>query len=378
MPRLVLNLAYLSPGATGGMETVARSFLPALLRALPPDWSATALVGTAAAADRDAPWSQMDHRVLSMDALQRGRWMLAEQWEVPRAARREGGDLLHSLGNNGPLRARMPHVATVNDLTLHVVEGDRADLKTRVLRGSVAWTARRADRVVSPSSQTALDLERLLGVGQDRTTVIPYGIDAQRVTPTGEQDVRARFGLGSRRLVLSPSSRLPHKNLARLLEAHAGVPGDRPLLVMPGYPTPHDGGLAQLARDLGVSDDVTWPGWVEQADLEALYRASELLVFPSLYEGFGLPVLEAMARGLPVACSGRGSLSEIAGDAALLFDPEDVSDITAAIARLASDRALRDQLRQRGLARADTYTWARCADRHVALYEEVLASSRRR
>jgi glycosyltransferase involved in cell wall biosynthesis len=377
VPRLVLNLAYLTPGATGGMETVARAFVPALARVLPEGWDVVALVGRAASADPTGPWNRLATRTLPLDATQRVRWLDAEQTLVPLLARRAGGDVLHSLGNIGPLRAPLPHVATVNDLTLHVTEGDAASLKTRLLRGAVSATARHADVVSCPSTQTVVDLERLTGLPRARTRMIPYGIDTPTVAAAPEAEVRDRLGLGDRELVLSPSSRLPHKNLPRLLRAHALLPAPRPLLVMPGYPTAHDDDLAREALALGVADDVLWPGWVEQADLEALYRASRLLVFPSLYEGFGLPVLEAMLRGLPVACSGRGSLAEIAGDAAVLFDAEDPASIAAAVTRLLSDDALRDRLVAAGRERAAGYTWERCAADHVTVYGELLAGRRR-
>src|SRR5690606_34144851 len=147
-----------------------------------------------------------------------------------------------------------------------------------------------------------------------------------------------------RPLILSPSARQPHKNLPRLLEAHALLEAPRPLLVLPGYATTQDGPLQAKTRELGIEDDVRWLGWVRQDELEALFLASELLVFPSLYEGFGLPVLEAMLRGLPVACSDRGSLAEVAGDAALIFDAEDPHDIAAAMRRLITDSDLRERL----------------------------------
>jgi glycosyltransferase involved in cell wall biosynthesis len=240
----------------------------------------------------------------------------------------------------------------------------------------VSATARHVDLVSCPSTQTVLDLERLIGVPRERTRMIPYGSDIAQVEPAPDAEVRRRLAIGDRDVLLSPSSRLPHKNLPRLLQAHALLPAPRPLLVMPGYPTAHDDDLGRQAASLGIDGDVLWPGWVEQADLEALYRTSRLLVFPSLYEGFGLPVLEAMLRGLPVACSGRGSLAEIAGDAAVLFDAEDPASIAAAVGRLLVDEPLRSRLVAAGRERAAAYTWDRCAAAHVEVYEELLAVRR--
>ena len=137
---------------------------------------------------------------------------------------------------------------------------------------------------------------------------------------------------------LSLSAKRPHKNLAALLEALALVE-TRPVLVVGGYPTEHERELRRRAQALGVAADVRWPGWLEPAEVEGLWKLSAGFVFPSLYEGFGLPVLEAMARGVAVACSNASSLPEVAGDAALLFDPHDPRAIAAALAHADRRRA---------------------------------------
>jgi glycosyltransferase involved in cell wall biosynthesis len=125
---------------------------------------------------------------------------------------------------------------------------------------------------------------------------------------------------------------------------------------------------------VGVTGDVVWPAWLSAAELEGLYALATLVVFPSLYEGFGLPVLEAMARGVPVATSNRASLPEVAGDAALLFDPEDVDAIRAAIERLLGDAGERERLRAVGYERARAFTWERTAELTVAVYERALSA----
>ncbi|MGH3990960.1 MAG: glycosyltransferase family 4 protein, partial [Pseudonocardiaceae bacterium] len=142
-----------------------------------------------------------------------------------------------------------------------------------------------------------------------------------------------------------------------------------------GYPTPHEDELRELAVTLGIAHLVRLLPWVAAADLERLYRASACVVFPSLYEGFGLPVLEAMARGVPVACSDRSSLPEVAGDAALLFDPEDVDAIRSATEELLADTALAARLRTAGRERAASYTWERTADLTVRSYRRALDSA---
>ena len=363
--RVALNLTYLDPGRTGGMEVVARELLPALVAAAPADWELVALMNPRAAA-ADGPWNAMQVEEIPVDVADRVAWVRAELTAVPKAASRLGADLVHSLGNTGPWRSRVRRSVTVNDLIHHRIPQPGLALKSRVTGAFVAGGAKRAARVIVAATQTRDDLVELIHVPRERIDVVPYGISKPRVAPTPEAELRERLGLGDRPLVLSPSARQPHKNLDRLIVAHAQLPAPRPLLVLPGYSTGQDGPLQQHARELGVDADVRRLGWIDQADLEGLYACSALLVFPSLYEGFGLPVLEAMQRGLPVACSSAGSLAEIAGDAALIFDPLDPEAIAESVGRLLSDRELRDRLIAAGLQQAARYTWAACAEGYVA------------
>jgi glycosyltransferase involved in cell wall biosynthesis len=147
------------------------------------------------------------------------------------------------------------------------------------------------------------------------------------------------------------------------------------VLVLPGYPTEHTDELRTHAAQLGVADDVRFIGWVSSPDLEGLYGLASCFVFPSLYEGFGLPVLEAMARGVPVACSGRGALREVAGNAARIFDPESPRSIAEAVEELLRDTALIADLRTAGLERARKFTWAETGRATVRSYELALDSA---
>ena len=161
----------------------------------------------------------------------------------------------------------------------------------------------------------------------------------------------------------------------RLIDAVAAIPPERrPLLVLPGYPTEHEAELRARVAELGIVDDVRFLDWVSAEALEGLYAHCAAFVFPSLYEGFGLPVLEAMRRGAVVACSDRSSLPEVAGDAALLFDPEDVGEITSAIERLLAGGEAVESLRAAGLARAAEFTWEACARATLGGYDRALES----
>ncbi len=180
--------------------------------------------------------------------------------------------------------------------------------------------------------------------------------------PLSEAELRGRLGLGERTVVLSLSAKRPHKNLVALIGAMARIPAERrPLLVLPGYPTAHEAELRERALAVGAREDVRFLDWLSGEEFEGLWRVAGAFVYPSLYEGFGLPVLEAMARGVAVACSNASSLPEVAGDAALMFDPHDEGAIARAIERLLSDPAEAERLRGRGLERVREFTWGRTA-----------------
>jgi glycosyltransferase involved in cell wall biosynthesis len=238
------------------------------------------------------------------------------------------------------------------------------------MRVLVPAAARRSHRIIVDAASTREDLATHLVTDPAQVDVIPLGVTpSPPVTPTPETELRARMGLGEGPVLLSVSAKRPHKNLARLLDAVA-LMERRPKLVLPGYATPHEAELRAQATALGL--DVVFCEWLSREDLEGLYALAAVFVFPSLYEGFGLPVLEAMARGVPVATSARGSLAEVAGDAALVFDPEDPAAIRAAIERLLTDRAEADRLRAAGRERAATFAWERTAELTARSYERVL------
>jgi len=242
------------------------------------------------------------------------------------------------------------------------------------MRLLVPAAARRSHRVIVDAASTRADLIRHLRVPAGRIDVAPLGVSVRDgASATSWAELCTKLDVEERPLVLSLSAKRPHKNIARLFRALAELdPTERPSLVVPGYPTPHEGKLRDLAVALGIADRVRMPEWLPAADLEGLYANAACVVFPSLYEGFGLPVLEAMARGVPVACSNRSSLLEVAGDAALLFDPEDVQAIRSALERLLRDADLAARLGEAGRARAATFTWRRTAELTAASYERAL------
>jgi glycosyltransferase involved in cell wall biosynthesis len=363
-----LDLVFLAPGATGGMETYARALVPELARRRPGmRW--VAFCGRELAAElRAAPGIEgMEVVELPVSSDARGRRVAAEQTLLARAQRRAGVGLVHALGNTAALApGGPPLVLTIHDLIWRAHPETHAGLLAKGLSWLVPRAARKAAAIVTPSRATADDVERYLGVPGERVHVVPSGPGAEGATPTPEAALRERLGLGAAPIVLCPAPRRPHKNVARLVAATAGLAAT---VVVPGY--------ASIEQDeLERAPHARYLGWVDGPDMEGLYRAATLLAFPSLAEGFGLPVLEAMGRGLPVACSDTTSLPEVAGDAALTFDPRDEAAIREAVVRLLSDAGLREELAARGREQAARFSWAAAAEGTWAAYDAVLRRPR--
>lgn len=369
-----LNLLFLVPDETGGLEVYTRELLPHLARA-DADIHFTAFINKETER-RDGPWRDLASVVVPVHSRRRAEWVFGEQALLPGLARRHGVRILHSLGSTAPAYGRFARVVTIHDLNyVHVPEA-HFGLRALGVRALVPLAARTSDRIIAPSEATARDVTAHLKVNRTRIDVVPYGLGAAGTHPSDLGDIRRRLGIDGRRVLLSVSAKRPHKNLLRLLEAFAMVHAEpRPVLILPGYPTPHEDELRVRADALGIRSDVRFLGWVPAADLEALYAIADAFIFPSLHEGGGLPVLEAMARAVPVACSDQSAIPEFAGDAALLFDPTSTEAITGAINRLLNDHGLANRLRNVGPARAARFTWEATAEGTIASYRSAATSA---
>ena len=373
MTHIGLNLVYLVPSAQGGMETYARELVPRLVEAAP-QHTFTSFINRDAAAT-GGPWFEHTRSVvIPVSARSRVQWVRGEQQMLPPRARCEGVELLHSFASTAPAWGPFVRVTTIHDLIYRTMPEAHPGLRSLGMRVLVPLAARRSERIIVPSHATADDIASALHVARERIDVVPEGLGTTPgVRVTDVRELRSRLNAGTRPIVLSVSAKLAHKNLRRLIGAFAGIPHERrPLLVLPGYPTVYEAQLRDHATEMGVSDDVRFLGWVSGEVLEGLYQVATCVLFPTLAEGFGLPVLEAMARGVAVGCSDIPVLREVGGHAALFFDPCSEMSIAEAMQRLCGDQSLRERLAAAGRARAQSFSWRAAATAPVASYERAL------
>jgi glycosyltransferase involved in cell wall biosynthesis len=373
--RVGLNLMFLGERA-GGAGRYAME-LPGALLAAEPQTEVHVFVSRDAPAElRREPWAQ-DVRWVTLPVGLSGApvHVLAQFTALPMLALMRRLDVLHSPANTGPVMT--PGVASVISLLdliwMHrAAEWEPSASVQRRMRMLVDHCVRHADRVFAISQDAAEDFVHTLGVARERIEVTPLGIRPPSMSkPTPERELRARFEVGAARVVLCVAQKRPYKNLHRLVRALPELDEDV-VLVLPGSPTEYEAELRALARELGVDTRVRFPDWLSGEDLDGLYALSQAFVLPSLIEGFGLPVLEAMARGVPVACANVSALPEVAGDAALLFDPERQEEVTAAVRRLLDDRELAARLVARGHERVRAFTWERTGAASLAGYRAAI------
>lgn len=372
--RVGLNLMFLVPGETGGTETYASALVPELV-ALASDYEFVAFINRETERVRGSlSWlDRLPTVTVPVRSRRRAEWVIGEQCLLPTLAAEREVTLMHSLANTAPVWGRFKRVTTIHDIHFKLVPEAHLGLMGLGMSVLVRAAARRSHRIITDAGSTARELHEHLGVRQHKIDVVPLAVAAPDAVAPPVGEIRTRFNLGERPLVLSVSAKRPHKNLVRLISALALIPAERrPVLVIPGYPTPHEDELRAHAAQLGLAADVHLLSWITAEELEGLYAAATCLVCPSLHEGFGLPVLEAMSRGVPVACSDRGALAEVAGDAATFFDPLDAGSIAAAVDRVLGDEVVAERLSAAGRERARAFSWKRTAALTIESYERTL------
>ncbi len=297
-----------------------------------------------------------------------------EQLVQPFVLHQEKVDLLHSLAFVTPLLSSCPSVITIYDLSFLLFPQGFKCLKRLYLTAFTPPSARKARCIITISESTRRDTIRLLEVSPKKVDVVYCGV-GKAFRPLSEREVasfRQKRGLPER-FILFIGTIEPRKNVARLIEAYSRLGDKQVKLIVGGAKGWLYKEVFARVEELGLTDDVLFPGYIPSDELPLWYNAAELFVYPSLYEGFGLPPLEAMACGTPVITSNVSSLPEVVGEAGLTVDPTDSEGLAEAMNQVLGDKALRQSMRERGLARASLFSWTKAARETIKVYRRALS-----
>jgi glycosyltransferase involved in cell wall biosynthesis len=370
--RIGLNTLFLVPGAVGGSETYARSLVTHLGRI---DRHNQYLLFT----NREnsdtfgLAGGNFQEIICPIKASFRPTRILWEQVVLPFQARRHRIDVLHSLGYTAPVMAPCRSVVTIYDLNFLRHPEDFSRISALTLRALVPLAARRSDHIITLSENSLREIVSSLRVSREKVSVTypaanQYGA---RLESTDAKQIRQVYGIHGR-FILTVAASHPHKNLRRLLEAYKILRtkySTEHQLVMVGLKGRDHTRLLKSIAVLSLQGKAVATGWIPAASLASLYGAADVFVFPSLYEGFGLPVLEAMEHGIPVVSSNVPSLCEAAGDATIAVDPYDEESMAAAVHRVLVDQALRESLIEKGYQHSSSFSWEKTARQTLAVYE---------
>jgi glycosyltransferase involved in cell wall biosynthesis len=302
--------------------------------------------------------------------------LLWEQTGLPLDLKRRRVDVFHGPTFITPLAKTCRQVVTVHDMTFTLIPESHTFVRKHYFQFLIPKCVSRADAVLASSENTKKDIVRLLGISPERVTVIYLGKD-DRFQPSKDQDavgrVRAKYGLAGG-VILCVGIIQPRKNLDSLIRAYSKLKplqGNYQLVLAGGFGWGYDEVL-RAAADCGLGDRVVFPGFIPDDELPILYSLADLSVYPSVYEGFGFPVLEAMGCGVPVITSNVSSMPEIAGDACVLVNPTNIDELAQAMERILSDRELRAGMAAKGVIRSQLFTWEKTALATLAAYEQAV------
>ena len=362
LPLILVDLLFFT-GKKGGMESYVRE----IYSRMPRENSGVQFIALASSelAAGDTSWFPGDVIDSGISGENRIAWARGELFSVAGFARRRRASLIHCPANLGPLYSPVPVVMTIHDLLPFRHPEYVPGAYSLILRVLIRLGARTARRVVTISEASRTDIRRYLRIRRTPVDVIPLAGETR-----GADAVPTKIRRTDQ--LLAVGNRMPHKNFSTLLAALALLPEQtRPHLVITG--SHGDDPLTPLVAELGLQKWVSLRGWLTPEQLDAMYAESTLFVFPTFFEGFGLPVLEAMAHGCPVLCSDVPVLHEVAGDAAIYVDSHDAAQLAESIAGLLSSAEELARMATTGLERAAEFTWDRTAQQTLASFQRVLA-----
>lgn len=372
--RIGLNLLYLIPEVVGGTETYARSLLQALVEM---DSGNEFFVFVNSESEQmPLPVHPNVKRVVCrVNATNRPARHLWEQGVLPLRVLRCRLDVLHSLGYVGPIAAPCPSIVTVHDTIYWRLREDLPAIRRMVVTRLCQVAVRAAQRVIAVSDFAKREIVNTMRVRPSKITVIHEGVEHAHCLAETEkwEDVQRSYDISEPYVVAFGSGELKHKNLLRLVRAFSSACSDLPHCLVLAGRVPEE-----LKREAVRENRLRLVGYVPRPHLSAIVRHADLFVMPSLYEGFGLPVVEAQSLGTPVACSSCSALPEVAGSGAWFFDPVSVDDMATAIRRCLIDGSLRSQLRAMGTRNAARFSWRTAAEATLDVYCAVSAGLRAR
>ncbi|NIN67292.1 MAG: glycosyltransferase [Anaerolineae bacterium] len=372
--RIGINALFMIPGGVGGSETYLRNLIEHLGRI---DHTNEYVVFTNREASNTFGLGPGNLREIPcpVRAKFRSARVLYEQLLLPPQAKKHDVEVLHSPGYTAPGLAPCASVVTIYDLNFLRHPEAFSRLSALSLRILVPMAARSSDMIITLSKSSMRDIVGALGVPKDKVRVI-YPAASVPLSERGGSTMnhlRASYGIHGR-FILTVAASHPHKNLCRLVEAYHILRREYSVdhqLALVGLKGRDHSRLMNLIAELSLEDDVVVTGWIPGEHRALIYEAADVFVFPSLFEGFGIPVLEAMMHGVPVVSSDAPSLCEAAGDATIVIDPHNVGEMAAAIHDALMDPGLRASLVERGYSQAKKFSWNETARQTLAVYEEA-------
>lgn len=327
--------------------------------------------------DNFVPLQDNFHKIFTditySDYLRRDLW---EQVYLPYLLNKNRIDIYHGTNYSLPLFANVKKVLTIFDMISFLSPRWYKPLSRYRVQKLIHLSSRTADKIITGSENSKKDIIRILGIPEEKIKVIYIGIEEEYKIINDESKlnfVKAKYGI-SKKFILHVGSMNPRKNISRLIEAYSMLPFellDEYQLVLAGGKGWRSYEIFDKISKMGLNDQVVVTGFVEDDDLPLLMNAADLLVFPSLYEGFGIPPLEAMACGTPVVASNTSSIPEVVGNAALLFDPYNVEEMSSSIYKVLTDEKLKNDLIQKGLEHVKLFSWDKAVKETLKVYNEV-------
>jgi len=362
--RIGINLLFLIPELVGGTENYAAGLLHGLAQI--EKQNEFIIFVNKESADWPIPKAPNFTRVICpVTAINRSRRYYFEQIRLPKILKQLRIDILHSLGYVGPLWAPCPTVVTVHDLNYLAIGQTMQQGRRHILRFFSSYAARRAKVVITISNFSKNAICNNLNIPPDKIIVTHLGPNWKNkiISKDIVSKVKSVYGISGTYLVAFGGGAL-HKNIPRLLQVFAELKKDLPhKLVLIGH-------IPKNVNLLALSEDIIATGYIPEKHKLPLLSGAEVFILPSLYEGFGLPVLEAQQTGVPVICSKIGSLPEVAGDAAVFFNPYSITDMTEKIASVVSNSEFRTDLRNKGFANVRRFSWEQTAQKTLAIYTQ--------